>query len=157
MSDRKYGQRGYMQDERPAARPKGGGPPPPRDPAAGPRGRGLGAPTATVFRCASCGKQLELAAEVAPETTCLHCGADLHTCSNCVHFEPAVRNECRQGGATLPDGTAGVRVAKKTKRNECTLFAPKQTQEFAREATRSPAGASASDDPRAAFEALFKK
>ncbi len=153
MSDRKYGQRGYREDERPAPRPKGGGPPP-RDPAAGPRGRGLGAPTATVFRCSACGEQLDLPAEMAPGAACVHCGADLHTCSNCAHFETAARNECRQGGATLPDGSAGVRVTKKTKRNECTLFAPKQTQEFAREATRRP---SDSDDPRAAFDALFKK
>jgi hypothetical protein len=153
VSDRKYGQRGYREDERPAPRPKGGGPPP-RDPTQGPRGRGLGAPTATVFRCAACGRQLEPAAAAAAEATCGHCGADLHTCSNCVHFEPAVRNECRQGGATLPDGTAGVRVAKKTKRNECTLFAPRQTQEFAKESTRPPESA---NDARAAFDALFKK
>jgi hypothetical protein len=67
-----------------------------------------------------------------------------------VAFDSGVRNECRQGGATLPDGSREMRIAKKTKRNECTLFAPRATQEFAKEETRPP------DDPRAAFDALFK-
>ncbi len=148
MSDRKYGQRGYQSEDRDKPRQKA--PPQQRDPAQGPRGRGLGAPTATVFRCAACGRKVELAAEVVMTSTCPHCAADLHTCTHCASFDSGVRNECRQGGATLADGSREVRIAKKSKRNECTLFTPRATQEFAKDETRAP------DDPRAAFDALFK-
>lgn len=150
MSDRKYGQRGYQDEDRGRPREKPAPGPRQPDPAKGPRGRGLGAPTATVFRCAACGKRVELGGELTAEATCPHCGADLHSCSHCASFDSSVRNECRQGGATLPDGSREVRIAKKTKRNECVLFAPRATQEFARDSTRPP------DDPRAAFDALFK-
>jgi predicted RNA-binding Zn-ribbon protein involved in translation (DUF1610 family) len=151
MSDRKYRQSGYQDSDRERPREKPAAGPKTQDPAKGPRGRGLGAPTATVFRCATCGKKIEFAeAAVATDLTCPHCGADLHTCTHCASFDSGVRNECRQGGATLPDGSTLVRIAKKRQRNECTLFAPRTTQEFAKEETRAP------DDPRAAFDALFK-
>lgn len=141
MSDeRKYRQRGY-QDAGPRERksePRG---PVERDPAKGPRGRGLGAPTASVFRCAAC-NALQEGLEVAPPATCAKCGGDLHTCSNCRYFDSSIHNECRQN--------VEPRVMSKTKRNECALFEPKVTQEFDKEATRAP------DDPRSAFDALFK-
>src|SRR5262245_59222199 len=112
MSDRKYRQSGYQDSDRekPRAQPAG---PRTQDPSKGPRGRGLGAPTASVFRCAACGKKVELAGDVAVDATCPHCKAELHTCTHCASFDSGVRNECRQGGATLPDGSSGVRVAKK--------------------------------------------
>jgi hypothetical protein len=148
MDDRKYGQRGYQESERePRPQRASGGPPPPREPAPGPRGRGLGAPDTTVFRCGGCGKQQEIGAEVPFAATCAACGVDLHTCVNCVYFDSAVRNECRQG--------VEPRIAKKRARNECAVFAPKVTQEFRRESQR-PAGGNAGNDSRAAFDALFK-
>ena len=55
MSDRKYKQRGYQdsgREERSARRPQG-----PRDTSRGPRGRGLGKPSGSVFKCAVCGKR----------------------------------------------------------------------------------------------------
>ena len=149
MSDRKYRQSGYQDSPKERPRDKPSGPRQP-DPARGPRGRGLGAPTASVFRCAACGKKIELSADLPLDATCPHCRADLHTCTHCASFDSGARNECRQGGATLPDGRREVKIAKKTKRNECTLFAPRTTQEFAKDETRAP------DDPRAAFDALFK-
>jgi predicted RNA-binding Zn-ribbon protein involved in translation (DUF1610 family) len=153
MSDRKYRQRGYQdsgQKERERSESSTSRPPAPRDDSRGPRGRGLGAPTETVFKCAACGTQLPPADEIAVEARCPRCGADLHTCSHCSHFDSAVFNECRQGGALPPGATTPVRVAKKTQRNDCTLFAPRGVQVFAKEEKRSP------DDPRAAFDALFK-
>jgi hypothetical protein len=149
MSDRKYRQSGYQDSPRERPRPEPAGPRQP-DPARGPKGRGLGAPTASVFRCAACGKRVELASDIELTSTCPHCRADLHTCTHCASFDSGIHNECRQGGATLPDGQSQVKIAKKTKRNECTLFSPRTTQEFAKEETRAP------DDPRAAFDALFK-
>lgn len=148
MTDRKYGQRGYQESARePRAPRSGGGPPPPRDAPTGPRGRGLGAPDATVFRCAACGKQqdADAGAGIAFEAVCTACGADLHCCANCSYFDSSARNECRQG--------VEPRIPKKRARNECQQFSPRATQEFRREPSR-PAGAA--DDPRAAFDALFK-
>jgi hypothetical protein len=150
--DRKYRQRGYQDsgDRRPSQGPRG--PQPPRPKPEGPRGRGLGAPTENVFRCAACGAKRLVSAELghpdflARDATCARCGADLHTCTNCVHFDTGSRWECRR------NADLSVRIAKKSARNECELFVPKMAQEFGADRDR-PAGPS---DPRAAFDALFK-
>lgn len=142
MSDRKYRQRGYMDGDRDAPRERR--PAAPRERDARPRGRGLGKPTATVFRCAVCGHPQSdeiRSAEIAFESTCGKCGADLHTCTHCAHFDTSVPKECRQPAADY--------VAVKAKRNRCELFTPKAAQEFAKEA-ESPSSA------KAAFDALFK-
>jgi hypothetical protein len=152
MSDRKYRQRGYQDDDRARGRAGDRRPAPPREPREGPRGRGLGAPTQTVFKCAACGARQELQGEVAVEAACPRCGGDLHACSNCRYFDTSARNECSKGGALPPGATAPVRIAKKTQRNDCTLFAPKAVQDFAQESPES----GKPDDPRAAFDALFK-
>ncbi len=145
MSDRKYVQRGYQDSGRSEGerRPQPQGP---RERPEGPRGRGLGRPTESVFRCAACGEKLFLtgeAGEIAADATCSRCGADLHTCATCVHFDTGVRWECRQ---PIP-----ARVARKRDRNDCTFFQPKTVQEFAAESSKPAPG-----DPRAAFDALFK-
>lgn len=144
MSDRKYGQRGYQQDDRAkASTPRGpSGPPPERKD--GPRGRGLGAPTESVFKCSQCGHAMPIAFVVEVASTCGGCGRDLHNCVNCRFFDSGARWECRQA---IPE-----RLSSKTKGNACTLFEGKTTQQFAREAEkpRDP------KDPRAAFDALFK-
>ena len=151
---RKYGQRGYMQDEQ---RERGGAPaaprrepPPPRHNLDRPRGRGLGAPTAAVFRCAVCGTSQEPPAADAFAQRCGKCAADLHTCTHCTHFDTAVRWECRrhEERAALPQ--YGGPVLKKSKQNDCVLMEPRQGVEHDVEKRREP------DDPRAAFDALFK-
>ncbi len=146
MSDRKYRHRGYQDsDDRRDERPRTpSGPPGPRpDRLEGqPRGRGLGAPTATVFRGRVCGEKQQIDGAVKLDETCFRCRADLHTCSNCVNFDTARPNECRK--------PVLVRIQNKTKRNECELYAPNTIQEFASDR------AAASSDPRAAFDALFK-
>jgi hypothetical protein len=148
----KYRQRGYKDSER-EERGGGGagrGPQGPREKKDGPRGRGLGAPTESVFRCAACGEKqfsvLEgvVPEEVAPDATCKKCGAALHSCSNCVHFDTSARWECRQADR-IP-----ARVAKKTAANDCPAFTPKRVSEFAKDRDKPPS------DPRAAFDALFK-
>jgi len=141
MSDQKYRQRGYQDQGRTEREKSGqgpGGPRPERGP--GPRGRGLGKPTATVFRCATCSTQNEIGL-ITEAATCVKCRGDLHTCKNCRHFDSAAHNECRQA---VP-----ARIAVKTKRNECTLFEPKLTQEQEQEV-------GGHRDARAAFDALFK-
>lgn len=139
--DRKYRQRGYQdsgREERSGPRPQG--PAPKRE---GPRGRGLGAPTESVFRCSACGEKQTFLDEVPFDAACRKCGADLHTCSSCIHFDTAFRWECRKN-AEIPE-----RVVKKRAANACPLFTPKLTQEFAKDADKP-------SDPRAAFDALFK-
>jgi hypothetical protein len=149
MSDRKYKQRGYQEEERSEARrpaPEG-----PRERPEGPRGRGLGAPTATVFRCRVCGAKQEAAGSLATDAVCASCGNDLHTCSNCVYFDTSRPNECRKPVLQ--------RVASKAKRNTCETFTPNTIQEFAGEQPQVSLGPGEAkySDPRAAFNALFKK
>ncbi len=140
MSDRRYRQRGYQDDARePAPR----GPQAPRERPEGPRGRGLGAPTMTVLRCARCGRRIaDWEAGVATSATCPQCGSDLHTCTHCAHFDTSATFECRQ---PIP-----ARIPDKAGRNDCQLFAPKLSQEHAREE------GGGTKDARAAFEDLFK-
>jgi hypothetical protein len=161
--DRKYKQSGYQDSDRPAREraDRGGSPSGPREPASGPRGRGSGARTDSVSKCPACGARLDEGAEIGPASVCASCGKDLHTCTNCVSFEPSVFRECRLGGATLPDGSTGHKVIKKSSRNECVTFAAKTHAEFAREATREGPREgqrdSVSSSGRTAFDALFKK
>lgn len=145
MSDRKYRHRGYMDDDdrrerepRPRATEERGRP---RLEGA-PRGRGVGLPTAVVFKCSLCGKEQETTS-VAPDDRCASCGKPLHTCTNCSFFDTSARFECRKPIAT--------RVESKTKANQCEHYQPKAVRDLraaAPEKTR---------DARAAFDALFKK
>jgi hypothetical protein len=147
MSDQKYKHRGYQdggsygqRDESKRAPSPASGP---RERPEGPRGRGLGAPTELVSRCRNCGTKLRVAEKLALDVTCSSCGTDLHTCSNCIYFDTSRPNECRKPVLQ--------RISSKTKRNSCELFATSTVQEFA--ADQPPKSA----DPRAAFDALFKK
>ena len=147
MSDRKYRQRGYQDDDRP--RPRGGPiapkPAEPRAPgrplqsASGPKTPNLMG-SHEVFRCARCGNLLQLS--VDPAGRCARCGVDLHSCVNCVSFDTSARWECSQ--AALP-----ARVAPKDERNACTFFSPRTTVE---RQTGTPGPTSA----RQAFDDLFK-
>lgn len=136
MSDRKYRQRGY-QDEPGRQREPEHRPPAERPP------REMRAPNMPgfrqVLRCARCGGEVPVA--IGPTSQCSRCGADLHSCANCVSFDPGSRFECRE---PIP-----ARISPKDARNECSLFEPRITTE--RE-TRSQAPSSA----RSAFDDLFR-
>ena len=47
---------------------------------------------------------------------CERCGSDLHTCTNCGHFDPAAYNECHESSAE--------RVLDKERANRCDWFSP---------------------------------
>ena len=129
MSDRKYRQRGYQDENKPRG-PKG--PAPPRPPkqdrapgrqlqdAAGPKTPNLMA-AHEVCRCARCGTLLSL--PIADDSRCAKCGVDLHSCVQCVSFDTSARWECTQSDE-LP-----ARVAPKDARNDCTLYSPRTTVE----------------------------
>ncbi|MFN7940500.1 MAG: hypothetical protein U0X73_02805 [Thermoanaerobaculia bacterium] len=149
MTERKYGHKGYRDDGKTAERAPRADPPvsrpaPPRERSEAPRGRGLGGPTQSVFRCARCGEPHPVAAALAAGARCKSCGVDLHACVHCAAFDSGAPNQCRR-----PDAP---RVAKKDKENTCTLFEPRMRQESGGE---EPPGRPA--DPRAAFDALFKR
>ena len=157
MSDRKYRQRGYQDENKPRG-PKG--PAPPRPPkqdrapgrqlqdAAGPKTPNLMA-AHEVFRCARCGHLLSL--EVAGDSRCSRCGVDLHSCIQCMSFDTSARWECTQNAA-LP-----ARVTPKDARNACTLFAPRTTVERQTSTPASSGGASSgTSSARRAFDDLFK-
>jgi hypothetical protein len=147
MSDRKYRHRGYQDDDRDREprrdRPKQSGP---RRYDDAPRGRGLGAPTKVSFKCARCGRDL-VNIKVEADTTCPGCRSPLHSCSNCTFFDTGARFECRK--------PIEARVESKTKANECTFFQPKAVRDLALKP--SDGGGGKPNDPRAAFDALFKK
>ncbi|MFZ0429738.1 MAG: hypothetical protein WAO20_16600 [Acidobacteriota bacterium] len=80
---------------------------------------------------------------------CPQCSADLHSCKNCVFFNPASRFECEE---PIPQ-----RISPKDKRADCTFFEIRSTVEkITSSATASPVQ-TGPQDPREAFENLFKR
>ena len=92
---------------------------------------------------------------------CPKCGAALHCCKQCAHFEPSTRFQCLK---PIP-----VRIAAKDQANECELFKPRVT--VARDSAHGGAGNGMGNgniapntpaphnatDARAIFDSLFKK
>jgi len=109
----------------------------------------------TASRCYNCATQLPNGTDYSGN--CPKCGAALHCCKQCAHFDSSTRFQCLK---PIP-----VRIPSKDKANECTLFEPRVT--VARDASPSapPPAPSAnngqgprnSSDARNAFDALFKK
>ncbi|HLI31071.1 MAG TPA: hypothetical protein VKV79_08240 [Terriglobia bacterium] len=134
---RKYKQRGYMdsgsgrREERSGQKNENFGPKTPQMP-----GKYL------VFRCSSCGTVLSPGFD--PKGKCPQCGFELHSCKQCTHFDPSARFECTQ--------PITARIPKKDGPNECNYFSPRMTLE-----RQTSTGAPTPDDPRKAFEALFRK
>jgi hypothetical protein len=147
MSDRKYRQRGYQDDdrERPAT-PKPQRPAPEPGAPAGARRisqdgpRNINMPGyREVVRCAQCGTVVS--ADVGLDSRCVRCGTDLHACAQCTSFDPGSRFECMQ--------PITARVSPKNAKNSCTLYSARTTVERETTAPRS-------DDARKAFDDLFK-
>jgi hypothetical protein len=142
MSERKYRQRGYQDDERDRQRPQR-----PREQAPGPRrDRPADAPRTPnlmasheVIRCRNCAQLVT--PPIGTIARCAKCGAALHSCAQCAHFDPAARFQCSQPvpAAIFPKDAA----------NECALFAP--TVRIERQTTSS-----GPKDARSAFDDLFK-
>jgi len=169
-SDRKYRQHGYSENNSQpngngnGQKPRPSGPRPSLD-ITGPRLPRL-VQTVTASRCYSCSTTLPPGNDFTGP--CPKCGAQLHCCKQCSHFEPSTRFQCMK---PVP-----VRIAIKDKQNECTLFSPRVT--VAREMVNPQNGAGNSygsgfngrpapnvntppprsaADARDAFDRLFKK
>ena len=158
MSDRKYRQRGYQDDERPRG-PQG--PKPPRPPQERAPGRVLqderGPKTPNlmgmheVFKCARCGNKLPLPVELVSK--CNRCGVDLHSCVQCTSFDTSARWECTQNTQLT------ARAAPKDEGNMCQLFTPRTTIERQTGSPTAQSGgdtSSGSSGARKAFDDLFK-
>jgi hypothetical protein len=158
MSDRKYRQRGYQDDDRERRpRPDGQSPAqarPERAPGAPAGARRISSEGArnpnmpgyrTVARCSRCGSLVD--AEIFSRSKCVKCGQDLRSCAQCVHFDPAARFECTQA--------ITARISPKDAANECPFFNPKtawerETSSAASNKPSEPSGA------KKAFDDLFK-
>jgi len=114
--------------------------PPKWDHALGPRPVNLPG-TRAVSRCAQCGTVLQAGAA----GQCPKCGFELHSCKQCMYFDPGSRFECMQ--------PVKERIAKKDERNDCAFYEMRVTRE---KETSTPA-AQRPSDARTAFENLFKK
>src|SRR3954465_12425563 len=101
MSDRKYRQRGYHDDDR-ARQPKTPARPAPEPGApAGARRISQDGPKninmpgfRQVVRCTQCGAVIS--EEVGSASKCPRCGTELHACAQCGSFDPGSRFECMQ-------------------------------------------------------------
>jgi hypothetical protein len=159
MSDRKYKQRGYQDDnrERRPPRPEGQGPGqqrperPPGAPAGARRISSEGAKNPNmpgfrmVARCARCGTFVD--AQILSRSTCPKCAQDLRSCAQCVHFDPSARFECTQ--------PITARVSPKDVANDCSFFNARTSWERETSSAMShkpsePSGA------KKAFDDLFK-
>lgn len=142
MSDRKYRQRGYQDNDREPQRSKPQSqnrePQRPRD-REGPRSPKMMAFGETV-KCSSCGAKAP--PQIKADSTCPNCRADLHTCRQCAYFDPSARFECSK--------TITARIVNKNANNLCDLFAPRTVVE-------RQTGSGAPTDARQAFANLFKK
>lgn len=98
--------------------------------------------TREVSRCAQCGTLLD---QIPPAGLCPKCGFELHSCKQCMYFDPGKRFECMQ---PVPD-----RIVKKDARNQCTFYEIRVSRE---KETSTPPSQRPSD-ARQAFENLFKK
>ena len=90
--------------------------------------------------CFSCGQVLSFSESVGRRDECSKCGADVHSCKNCIFFDLNSYNECREPTADA--------VREKERANFCEFF-------------QARSGSTAVVDQQAAMhaaaEALFKK
>jgi hypothetical protein len=167
MSDRKYRQHGYQDDNRDRRQPRDesarGGPDgegsrpaarPERLPGAPAGARRISSEGAKnpnmpgfrqVARCARCGTLVD--AQIFSRSKCPKCQQDLWSCVQCVSFDPAARFECAQ--------VILARISPKDGANECTLYASRTSWERETSSAQSqklsePSGA------KKAFDDLFK-
>ena len=123
--------------------------------------------------CYNCKEELVFEVKIGRRDLCPNCGAYLHACFNCEHWDPNVHNECKENqGEFIRDRAQG---------NFCLYFTFKTVQEEnfseqdaakarlealfgggggAKPSAPDPFGGSAlskEDEARAKLEALFKK
>ena len=156
--ERKYRQRGYMDDDRPEERSRPKSPPTQQ---LTPEERiqrkslrhAIDREAREVLRCQVCGKGISDFGTISESSACPHCGAALHCCRTCTSFDSAARWQCR---AEIPEP-----IPDKNKANGCEHYAPRLVLDSTgrRSAGGSDGGGGrpSSSDPRSQFENLFKR
>jgi hypothetical protein len=152
MSERKYRQHGYQDDDRDRARQPERDRRRPQEPGAPAATRRLSSEGARnpnlmgyheVVKCARCGAPVD--AGIMSLSTCARCGQALHACVQCANFDTSATFECTQKIAA--------RISPKDAANDCPLFAVRASWE--RETSSSVAPSSTSSAKKA-FDDLFK-
>ncbi|MBQ1870186.1 MAG: hypothetical protein II146_06905 [Treponema sp.] len=92
--------------------------------------------------CWKCGKSVSLEI-ISRDSECPECHKALHSCKNCLFYEPGSYHDCHESAEEL--------VADKEKANFCDTFRIK------REWTSGAAGSASkkAEDAKKAFESLF--
>lgn len=76
------------------------------------------------YYCHSCGNEqifeVKVGVKVGRRDSCPHCGADLHVCKNCHHYDPNVHNQCKEPEAAY--------IRERTEANFCTHFTFKDAE-----------------------------
>ena len=129
---RKYRQPGYMDTDR-ERKPKRAG------------GR-VETKFHLITRCNNCASEIQLVDEIRVTEKCNRCGTDLHTCRNCINFDPSARNECVK--------PVTLRISNKGANNLCPFFEAKVLVEKKGSGAAAP---KAENSQRQAFFDLFKK
>lgn len=161
--DRKYSHRGYRDAEKNDKKEKRDKSYERKPPQGGPRGADQFGPrtprmvgTVTRGRCSNCGAVLTPGFD--PNGKCPKCQAELHCCKQCRFFDSGAQFECTQ---PIPE-----RISPKDAKNDCKFYEFRMTIEKDTAPTsyaQPSAGPAAppahvrSNDPRQAFEDLFKK
>ena len=94
--------------------------------------------------------------EILTLSKCEKCGTNLHSCIQCVNFDPSARFECSE---TIP-----ARISPKDAANTCELYTARTSFERETSSTPAPAAASSSSSSspesassaKKAFDDLFK-
>jgi peptide subunit release factor 1 (eRF1) len=92
------------------------------------------------FKCFNCGTEMVYSHSPGRRDDCPKCGADVHVCRNCQHYDRNAYNECREPSADV--------VQVKDRANFCDYFVP---------GAGGPTASDPKKDLMAAAEALFKK
>jgi hypothetical protein len=95
--------------------------------------------------CWNCGRPTGIQHKVSRHDRCDNCGADLHTCRGCRHFEPGRRYQCRE--------TVESNVLDKEKANFCDFFQMRQVMKTAGGVSTK---VETKEDRRKRFDDLFE-
>ena len=103
-----------------------------------------------MWQCHYC--RASLSAEVQGKNRlCPQCGSDLHSCKNCVHFDPALGSKCKE-----PDSPW---ISDRDSQNTCTYFEWTMTrmpQGALRHLSETTEYISEVEKAKQAFRALFR-
>ncbi len=106
--------------------------------------------TREVLRCHACGTVVDDFGAIGFDSACAKCGEALHCCRNCAHFNTSARWQC---SADIPEP-----IGDKLRANRCGEYSARLVLDHTGRRGRAagPGGGGSSNDPREAFNNLFK-